>query len=297
VTYPPQNPDDEPRSEPFRPVSYDLAPEFGTPAPASDTSQYSSVPQSGPPAPGHPVYPVSAQPGYPVSAQPAAYAQPVYQQPAYQQPAYHPVQPQQPAFAPPPPPKKGKGLKITLGVLGGVFAVCIIAACVWLAPFIKEISHVSAPPTLPGNLTKDTSQASKDLASTAESSLRSDVADLEEVATGVYTTADDPEKVVVVVAATGTFLSPGSEVDKAFTGFNNGSSKTTIGPAKKYDAGSLGGTVKCADGKATNDSSTEFAMCVWADRGSVGLVLFFGRTADESAPLFIPIREAVQIRT
>jgi hypothetical protein len=37
-------------------------------------------------------------------------------------------------------------------------------------------------------------------------------------------------------------------------------------------------------------------MCVWGDHGSIGLVLFFGREATESATLFVQIREQVQTR-
>ncbi|MER7008292.1 hypothetical protein ABT297_35315 [Dactylosporangium sp. NPDC000555] len=313
MTNPPQNPDDEPRSEPFRPMSYDLAPEFGTPPPANNAGPYpGAVPpvsaQPGHPGPGQPGYPVSgqpaypvsgvagqpgypsSQPGYPVSAQPSAYQQPAYQQP----PAYQPG----PAFPPPPPPKKGKGLKITLGVLGGLFLVCAIAACALFYPFFAEgTSHVSAPATLPGNLTKQTSDSSKSLADSLESDLRKDISGIQEVAVGVYAPGDnDLQHTVVVAAATGSFLFPSSQVDDAFSGFTS-SSSDSLGTPKSYDAGRLGGTVKCADGTSSSGAFDKFAMCVWADHGSVGLVLFFGRDAGESASLFIQIREVVQTRS
>ncbi|MEV6930338.1 hypothetical protein AB0M46_38455 [Dactylosporangium sp. NPDC051485] len=323
MTYPPQNPDDEPRSEPFRPVSYDLAPEFGTPPPVNNPGPYGPPPATQP-APGYPVsgqpgggypaagqrgagypaaaqpgvgyptsappsgYPVSAQPGYPVSAQPAS--------PAMGQPGYPPPQP---TFAPPPPPaKKGKGLKITLAVVGAVLLVCAVVACVYFYPFIKEgNAHVAAPPTLPGDLTKETGDSATTLSDSAESSLRSDVKGLEEVATGVYTAGGNTDQLVVVVAATGTFLSPGSEVDNAFKGFGNSASKTSVGTATSYPAGELGGTVKCADGKASTEAGAKFALCAWADHGSIGMVVFFGRSAADAAPLFVQIREAVQTRS
>ncbi|GAA4259246.1 hypothetical protein GCM10022255_083130 [Dactylosporangium darangshiense] len=312
MTYPPHNPDDEPRSEPFQPVSYDLAPEFGTPPPPSaqpgNPAQSGYGAQPGSPAqsghgtqPGYPAQPGhGTQPGFP--AQSGYRAQPAPAYPVSAQPhAYQPVSAPPPAFTPaaplppPAPPKKGKGLKITLSVIGGVFLVCAIATTVFLYPYIKETAHVSAPATLPGGLKKSDTDAAGQLEDTLETALRDGTEDLNEVATGVYTTDDDVEKVVVLAAATGTFLSPGSEADSAFTGFSTGGSgQRDVGTARVYDAGSLGGTVKCADGEAGSDSDkTTFAMCVWADHGSIGLVLFFSRTADESAPLFVQIREAV----
>ncbi|GAA2352150.1 hypothetical protein [Dactylosporangium salmoneum] len=326
MTHPPQNPDDEPRSEPFRPVSYDLAPEFGTPPPPSNPAPYGPPPANQPPPPGYPVsgqpgagypasgqrgvgyptaaqpgagYPVSAPPGagYPVSGQPVS-GYPVSAQPAppaMGQPGYPPAQP---TFAPPPPPaKKGKGLKITLAVVGAVFLVCAVVACVYFYPFISEgNAHVAAPPSLPGGLTKETGDSATTLANSAESSLRSDVSGLDEIATGVYTAGGNTDKLVVVVAATGTFLSPGSEVDNAFKGFDGASGQTSVGAVRSYSAGKLGGTVKCADGKASTGDGTKFALCAWGDHGSIGVVIFFGRSAADAAPLFVQIREAVQTR-
>ncbi|MEV8516788.1 hypothetical protein [Dactylosporangium sp. NPDC051484] len=219
-----------------------------------------------------------------MSAQPSAYQQPAYQQP--------------PAYPPPAPPKKGKGLKITLGVVGGLFLVCAVAACALFYPFFTEgTSRVSAPATLPGNLTKQTGDSSQSLADSLESSLRKDVSGIEDVAVGVYTSGDnDLQHGVVVAAATGSFLFPGSQVDDAFSGFDSSGSGSSLGTPRTYDAGKLGGTVKCADGTSSSGAFDKFAMCVWADHGSVGLVLFFDRGAAESASLFIQIREKVQTR-
>ncbi|WP_432831145.1 hypothetical protein [Dactylosporangium sp. CA-092794] len=279
MTTPPHDPDDEPRSEPFRPMSYDLAPEFGTPPPVNNPGPY-------PPPP-------------PAQPQPATYQQPAYQQPAYQppppQPVYAPPPPPQPVLAPPAP-KKGHGLRITLAVVGGVIVVCAIAACVFLYPYVKESSHVTAPPTLPGGLTKQDTDESKALADSLATELRKDSStSIDETAVGVYSAGDDPSNIVVLAAGTGTFFSPGAQVDSAFTGFG-ASDGVSIGAPQTYHPGKLGGTVKCADGTSSSQAVGKVSMCVWADHGSVGLVVFIGRTADEAAPLFVQIREAVQTR-
>lgn len=316
MTYPPQNSDDEPRSEPFRPMSYDLAPEYGTPPPVNAPGPYGQQPPPPPQPYGQPPVsaqpygqpPVSAQPygQPPVSAQPTSpYGQPAYQQPgpAYPQPTpvYQPPVPG-PGFAPPPPPKKGKGLKITLGVVGGVFLVCAVIACVAFYPIYRDAgAHVSAPPTLPGGLTKQTSDEADALKSSMETDLKGSIDSIEEVETGVYSDEkdDDPTHIVVMVAATGTFFSPGSEVDAAFRGFGSNSGLTTVTSPTEYPAGNLGGTAKCGSSQynlGTGTQSLKVSMCVWADHGSVGMVLFMGQDVSTASSRFVAIREAVQTR-
>lgn len=331
MTYPPRQPDDEPRSQPFEPVSYDLAPEYGTPPPANNPPPYgndprqggtagyppaSGYPTSGQPAPGYPTsgqpgpgYPTSGQPasGYPVSGQPDPYGQPPqsypHPQPGYPQPAYQGPQPgyqtPQPTYpgpvynpTPPVPPKKGKGLKITFSIIGAVFLICAIAACVFLYPVFSEGSaHVSAPATLPGDLKKDDSAEMQKVVDEMESDLRNDVGSVDEVAAGIYSSGD-PQKLVIIVAATSTILFPDSELDDAFKGFND-SSNAGLTTQTEYDAGKFGGKLKCSTG--TSDE-VKMTLCAWADHGSVGIGVFINRDSAESAAMFVQIREAVQTR-
>jgi hypothetical protein len=62
---------------------------------------------------------------------------------------------------------------------------------------------------------------------------------------------------------------------------------TDVGP------GSLGGQAKC--GTATFDGY-EAKVCAWADRHTVGLVVFFGSTMDEAKAEFVTIRELIERR-
>jgi hypothetical protein len=252
-----------------------------------------------------------------VSGQP--YGQPTYQQPAYQQqppPAYQqppPVyqqpapayqqQPPVPGYPPPPPPKKGKGLKITLSVIGGVFLVCAVIACVALYPIYRDSgAHVSAPPTLPGGLSKQDSQTADTLKSSLESDLRGNIDNIDQIETGVYSAKGDadPTHVVILVAATGTFFSPGSEVDSAFKGFSGSGGLSTLSEPKEYPAGSLGGTAKCGSSQYNlgTGAATKLtvSMCVWADHGTIGMVMFMGQELSAVTGNLIPIREAVQTR-
>ncbi|GAA3450435.1 hypothetical protein [Dactylosporangium matsuzakiense] len=299
MTYPPQNPDDEPRSEPFRPMSYDLAPEYGTPPPPSFGQQ--------PPPSPQPTYeqqpPPPPQPSYgPPPVAPPPYGQPAYTPPAYPQPPAPPPVGPPLGYTPAPPPKKGKGLKITLSVIGGVFLVCAIVACVAFYPIFRDAgAHVSAPPTLPGGLTKQDSPQSDALKSSMESDLRGSVDSVDEIETGVYGNKDDsdPTHMVILVAATGTFFSPGTQVDAAFKGFGSGQGLTKVSSPQEYDAGKLGGTLKCGSSEYSLGTGTalQMSMCAWSDHGSVGIVLFMGRSVSEASTQIVAIREAVQTRS
>ena len=296
MTYPPRpSDDDEPRSQPFQPQSYDLAPEFGTQQTPSDGSYQQQPGPYGPPQSYPAQQPYQQQPVYQDPYQPSA---PPFQQPSappYQQP-YQPAYPGPgPAYAPAPPapPRKGKGLKITLGVLGAVFLVCAVISCVFLYPIISASgTAVTAPATLPGGLTKETSEEMQTIVDEMERDLRNDVGDVNQVAAGIYSDGD-PQKLVVLVAATSTVVFPDDEVKDAFSGFNATGAGGGLGSQTSYPAGKLGGTVKCATGTEDNLPMT---LCAWADHGSVGIAIFIGRELQESADLFLQIRSVVETR-
>ncbi len=288
MTYPPRPSDDEPRSQPFQPQSYDLAPEFGTQQTPSDGSYQQQPGPYGPPQ----SYPAQQQPyqqpGYQDPYQASA---PPYQPPYQQQPFQPPVP--GPAFPPPPPPaRRGRGLKITLGVLGALFLVCAVISCVFLYPVISASgTTVTAPATLPGGLNKETSEQMQTIVDQMEADLRNNVGDVDHVAAGIYSDGD-PQKPVVLVAATSTILFPDDEIEDAFKGFY-ATAGGGVGGRTSYPAGDLGGTVKCATG---NEDELAMTLCVWADHGSVGIAVFVGRELQEAADLFLQIRQAVESR-
>ncbi|GGM28626.1 hypothetical protein ACFFX1_11275 [Dactylosporangium sucinum] len=283
MTYPPRPPDDEPRSQPFQPMSYDLAPEFGTPPPPpADAPAYGPPPGYQQPPPPAPAYPPAAYQA------PAPVGPPPVVPPGY---GPGPAYPAPPPMVPSAPPKKASALKVTLSIVGGVFLVCAIAACVFLYPVFSEAgATVSAPATLPGGLQKQDSDTMQQLADSLESDLRNDLDTVDQVAAGIYADGNE-QKPVILVAATSTILSPASELDKAFKGFSSGSD--TIGSPTEYDAGKWGGKLRCAEGTSSEINMT---VCAWADHGSLGVGVFVNRGAPESAALFRDIRDVVQNR-
>ncbi|WP_238019798.1 hypothetical protein KZZ52_54195 [Dactylosporangium sp. AC04546] len=217
------------------------------------------------------------QPAYP----PAAYQPPP--PPVYPTPAPGPV------YVAPPPQRKGHALKVTLSIVGGIFLICAIAACVFLWPIVAEGgATVTTPASLPGGLKKEDSAEMQQLVDSMEADLRTDLDTVDHVEAGIYSDGN-PEKLVVLVAAAATILSPDTELDNAFKGFTSGS----MGSPTEYDAGKWGGTLKCATGQS---SSIDMTLCVWADHGTLGIGVFVNRSASESAALFRDIRDVVQSR-
>jgi hypothetical protein len=58
-------------------------------------------------------------------------------------------------------------------------------------------------------------------------------------------------------------------------------------------AGRLGGVMKCGN---TSGDGGDFAVCGWADHGSVVMAMFPGRSVDAAGSLLRQIREGIQTR-
>ena len=260
-------PADEPRSQPFQPVSYDFDPEYTPP------QTFQPPPQQQPPAYAPQPPPVYAPPPPPP---------PVYSPQAYPQPAFHGVPPQAA-----PPKRSRRGLKITLWTIGAVVVLCSIGTCVAGVPIIEEYGRtVTAPDQLPGGLTKSTDADMQSIVDDLKTELDSSLSTDTSVA-GYYNTATNGHAVLLAGAST-IVLSPGSDIDDAFKGLNSSLPVTDV---QSYPPGKLGGAVKCG---ASSSSGVKLALCVWADHGTVGIGALFARDPADAAPLFVQIREAAE---
>lgn len=95
--------------------------------------------------------------------------------------------------------------------------------------------------------------------------------------------------IVMVTALSGTVANPQAELDALMKGV--GSSTSTLSDVATIDAGPLGGVAKC--GKLTN-AQTKFAVCGWADNGSVGLVLWYEKDLTIAKNDFQAIRAQIE---
>ncbi|HEX5595642.1 MAG TPA: hypothetical protein VFX61_06405 [Micromonosporaceae bacterium] len=62
---------------------------------------------------------------------------------------------------------------------------------------------------------------------------------------------------------------------------------------QSIDPGPLGGNAKCGDG---NMAEYPVGVCVWVDRGSLGMIFAYEQTAEEIKAEFVTIRGEVQKR-
>jgi hypothetical protein len=107
-----------------------------------------------------------------------------------------------------------------------------------------------------------------------------------------YAPDGDNEHMVAVVAMAKLFLSPSSEITTIFREVS--SDELTVSDVREMPAGKQRGVVECGSGKIkSEDTEVPISMCAWADYGSAGLGIFFNRSVDESAPLFVTIRSQV----
>jgi hypothetical protein len=273
-------------------------------------------PQYGQPDPTQPFgQPQYGQPQYgqPVSGQPE-YGQPGYGQPQYGQPGYgQPEFAQGGGFPPPPlPPKKSKALPIVLISVAVFLVLCVgggTAIYIAARNTAKDVNTaLSADPTPTaasdptkapstgitvvepktlGGRPKLTDAQFASLAGELKSSL-SDVPGATNTVGTLYGTVEK-RNIVVVAAAAAPITDPGRELDSAFSSAGFGGLKitgiTTVSP------GPLGGEAKC--GKAT-ESGLNMAICSWADKGSLGMMIFFFQSVSKVKTEFGKLRGQVE---
>ncbi|MGW2622294.1 hypothetical protein [Micromonospora taraxaci] len=261
-----------------------------------------SQPPASPYGPPHDSPNPPQQPGHPGQQQQPGQPQPGGWPPPQQQ-GFPPAQPGQPygdphQFAGPPPAKKKSNVgKIVLIVLAVLLVVCLGgAAAIWFT--VKDDvgdvvdatkTRLVAPATLAGRpkITEPELQAAADQMVTE---MKADVQNETSTVGAFY---GDPAKqdLVMVVGASGLMTDPKKELDDAISGL---STELTLTNLAAVDPGPLGGDAKCGDGKA---ESVPLGVCVWADRGSLGMVVIYFKTAEQTKAEFVTIRGQVEQRS
>jgi len=296
----------------------------------SSGQPYQGQPYQGQPNPDVPSA-VPPQPGFPSSAPPApAYGQqpgygpgeygqqPAYGQPGYGQPEYGQPYGQQPGYgAPPPPKKKSKALPIVLVSIAVVLVLCIGGGtAIFLAARNKaddindDVQKALATPTATVPTDEPTTAApastikiiepkklggrpkltDPQFAGVAEE-LKSGLADVPQAGNTVGALYGTPAKrdIVVIAGAEAPVEDPGKELDGTFLGAGIGGLKvtgiTTVSP------GALGGEAKCGN---ANASGVKLAMCGWADKGSVGWIIWYFKSASQVKGEFTKLRGQIE---
>ncbi|RAO48748.1 Calcium-binding protein [Micromonospora saelicesensis] len=268
---------------------------YGSPQNFPDPSQQPGQQPGGWPPPqqqGHPQQPGGfppAQSGFP----PAQSGFPPAQS------GFPPAQPGQPYGDPnlaggPPPAKKSNVGKIVLIVLAVVLVLCVGGVAItWLvvkddvgAVVDASKTRVVAPTTLAGR-PKLTNPELLTAADQAVAGMKTAAGNETSTVAAFY---GDPTKqdLVMIAGVSGLLSDPKKELDAYVDGL---SKQLTVNKMTAVDAGPLGGEARCGDGKA---DSVPLGICVWADRGSLGMVVMYFKSADQAKAEFTAIRGQVE---
>ncbi|MEU4688023.1 hypothetical protein [Actinoplanes sp. NPDC023714] len=260
------------------------------------------------PQPGQPSYgqPYGQQPGYQPPQQPGYQAPPPpgydapppgYQAP--QQPGYPAPPPGFPAAPPPgypmapPPKKKNTVLKIVLIAVAAVVVLCIagVAAVFFIGKDAVDDAAkvtITEPATLGGRPKLEDGEFAA-LITEMESSLAKYPGASDSF--GAFYGNAEEQDIVAAIATKATLIDPAKELDASFKAFAEGSQLKDKAPA---DTGALGGSAECA---TTTSSGTDIAVCGWADEGSVGMILWFFKTAADVQAEFPKLRAEIETKS
>ncbi|WP_405093030.1 YppG family protein [Micromonospora sp. NBC_01392] len=237
------------------------------------------------------------------SAQPGGYQPPQQyggEHPPAPQQQYGGDYPQQPQyggdqFGAPVPPKKKFGVgKILLIVLAVVLVLCVGGGVAfWLAAGddVKDVvtatkTRVVEPTTL-GGRPKATEPQLQSTALQMKSELGKDVPNATSTAGAFY---GDPAKkdLVMIVAVSGVIADPKKEMADAIAAVTPDLGTKEF---KTVDAGPLGGDAKCGDGKAQD---IPVGVCIWSDKGSLGMVVVYFKSSSELQSEFVNMRGEIE---
>ena len=288
--------------------------------PAQQYPPTQPYPSSGQPDYGQqPAY--GQQPGY-GQQPPPAYGQGEYgqQPPAYGQPAYG----QQPGYgAPlPPPKKKSKVLPIVLTSVAIVLVLCVggvVALYMIGKNEVDKVNNAAGDATRAPTATAPATPATPDETEPATPSTTVQIVEPKTLggrdkltdaqfaaiarqlknglstvpgATGtVGALYGDPadQDIVIVAAAEAPITNPQRELDSTFYGAGVGGLK--IDNIQTAPTGALGGAAKCGRSETSN---IPMAICTWADKGSVGMFIWYYKSVAKAKSEFPKLRAQVE---
>ncbi|MDO3702036.1 hypothetical protein Q3W71_10120 [Micromonospora sp. C28SCA-DRY-2] len=147
-----------------------------------------------------------------------------------------------------------------------------------------------ATPERVAGLTRDDSERARSTADYLRSGFAADI-DLDRSFGTVYRDPADERKSVLIFGGATLLWQPERDLDTLFGLMSDETGKVT--GLREVPAGRLGGVMKCG---STSGEGGDFAICGWADHGSVVMAMFPGRPVDQAGELLRKIREGIQTR-
>lgn len=177
-----------------------------------------------------------------------------------------------------------------LGIFALLGVVCCGICAAVTGPIWKEYpSRIALLPQEVGGLKRDDNDIVRLIALAAADRIRVEQG-IDDGFAGAFVDPKAKDRNAYVFGGTLLVWDPPGALNQAIQGA--GSSITNV---TAFDAGSMGGVLKCANGK--DDKQKPIVVCAWVDHGSVGIGVFYGgRTMADSAAFLRALREAIIIR-
>jgi hypothetical protein len=171
----------------------------------------------------------------------------------------------------------------------GLAGIGALGVAGWRVAQQKD-ARLATPDNVAG-LTRDDSERARSTADYLRDGLAADI-ELDRSIGAVYRDGADDKRSVLFFGGTTLLWQPERDLDTLFRLMTDETGKVT--GLREVDAGRLGGVMKCG---TTSGDGGDFAICGWADHGSVAMAMFPGRPVDAAGELMRQIREDVQTRS
>ncbi|NGM15509.1 hypothetical protein [Verrucosispora sioxanthis] len=175
-------------------------------------------------------------------------------------------------------------------VLAIVALVGVGALGSWGWRIVQQKDARLALPEQVSGLRLDSSDRAASTADYLRSGLAADI-ELDSSFGAVYQDPAEARRSVLIFGGTTLLWQPERDLESLFELMADETAAVT--GLRGVSPGRLGGVMKCG---STGGEGGDFAVCGWADHGSVVLAMFPGRSIDESAGLLRQLRESMQSR-
>ncbi|MEH1102858.1 hypothetical protein [Micromonospora sp. CPCC 205561] len=172
--------------------------------------------------------------------------------------------------------------------LVGLAGVAVLGGAGWRVAQQKD-ADLATPDRVAG-LVRDDSERARSTSDYLRSGFAADI-ELESSFGTVYRDPADDKRSVLVFGGTTLLWQPERDLDSLFGLLTDETGRVT--GLREVPAGRLGGVMKCG---TTSGDGGDFAVCGWADHGSVVMAMFPGRAVGEAGGLFRAMRQEMQTR-
>ncbi|MEU2613586.1 hypothetical protein ABZ570_18655 [Micromonospora sp. NPDC007271] len=187
-----------------------------------------------------------------------------------------------------PRPTRRRRIALAAGLVVGLAGLGSLGVVSWRV--LEQKDTRLDPPAKVAGLTRDNSDRARTTADYLRDGFAADI-ELDRSFGTVYSDSADAKRAVLVFGGTTLLWRPERDLDTLFGLMADETGKVT--GLRDVSAGRLGGVMKCG---TTSGDGGDFAVCGWADHGSVVMAMFPGRSVDDAAALFRQLREAIQSR-